>query len=238
MAERPPLDIATKLFYGMGTMAGAVKGRLSGLLLLFYNQLIGLPAPWVSAAIAISLFIDAFWDPIVGQVSDRTHTRWGRRHPYIYGAAIPAAICFALLFMPPHGAPKGTIFVWMLAMILGTRLFDSLNEIPASALMPELTQNYDERTNVQSYRYLFSGVIGAVVGVVLTFGVFLRGTDEDHGEVRSVQPCGLCAISRSPDRRHPGVIVLARCRRSPRTGSSPTCTSHGGRPAKAVSWPG
>jgi len=175
-SERPPLTSLTKFFYGMGTMAGAVKGRLSMLMLFFYNQLVGLPAPWVSAAIGISLLIDAFWDPIVGQLSDRTHTRWGRRHPYIYGAAIPAAICFALLFMPPHGAPKRTIFLWLLATLLGTRIFDSLNEIPASALLPELTQNYDERTRVSSYRYLFSGVIGALLGVILTFGVFLRKT--------------------------------------------------------------
>ena len=147
-AERPPLDSLTKFFYGMGTMAGSVKGRLGGLMLFFYNQLVGLPAPWVSAAIGIALFIDAFWDPIVGQISDRTHTRWGRRHPYIYGATIPAAICFALLFMPPHGAPQRTIFLWLLVTVLGTRLFDSLNEIPGSALLPELTQNYDERTNV------------------------------------------------------------------------------------------
>jgi len=202
--ERPPLDIGTKLFYGMGTMAGAVKGRLSGLLLLFYNQLVGLPAPWVSAAIAISLFIDAFWDPIVGQISDRTDTRWGRRHPYIYGAAIPAAVCFALLFMPPLGAPKGTIFVWMLVMILGTRLFDSLNEIPASALMPELTQNYDERTNVQSYRYLFSGVIGSVVGVVLTFGVFLRATKTEKFGQFNLAAYALFAITTAVI----GVIVL------------------------------
>jgi GPH family glycoside/pentoside/hexuronide:cation symporter len=179
-AARPPLDVATKFFYGMGTMAGSVKGRLGGLLLFFYNQLVGLPAPWVSAAIGIALFVDAFWDPIVGAISDRTHSRWGRRHPFIYGATIPAAICFALLFMPPLGAPKQTIFLWMLALIMGTRLFDSLNEIPASALLPELTQNYDERTNVSSYRYLFSGVIGALLGVVLTFGVFLKQTKTEH----------------------------------------------------------
>jgi Na+/melibiose symporter-like transporter len=176
MGARPDLDRPTKVLYGLGAMADSVKGRLSGLMLFFYSELIGLPAPWVSGAIAVSLFIDAFWDPVVGQISDSTRTRWGRRHPFIYGATIPAAVCFALLFMPPRGVPTTTIFFWMLTMLLGTRIFDSLAGIPGSALMPELTQKYDERTNVQSYRYLFSGVVGALVGVFLAFRVFLKKT--------------------------------------------------------------
>jgi GPH family glycoside/pentoside/hexuronide:cation symporter len=174
-AGRPPLDIATKFLYGVGGMSTAVKSRLVGLLLLFYNQLIGMPAPLVSLAIAISILVDAFWDPIVGQVSDMTHTRWGRRHPYIYGAAFPAAICFALLFMPsPHWSEQA-LFFYLLVVLIGMRMFDSLNEIPASALMPELTRDYDERTTVQSYRFLFSTVVGGLVGVGLFF-VFLHGT--------------------------------------------------------------
>jgi Na+/melibiose symporter-like transporter len=175
-AMRPKLSIGTKIFYGAGAMGAATKGRLIGLLLLFYNQLVGLPAPWVSAAIAISIFVDAFWDPVVGQLSDGTRTRLGRRHPYIYGAVIPAAIFFILLFMPPHGWSNQALFFYMLVTLLGMRFFDSLHEIPASALMPELTQDYDERTNVQSYRFLFSTVVGGLVGVVLAYGVFLRAT--------------------------------------------------------------
>ncbi|HZC17679.1 MAG TPA: MFS transporter [Caulobacteraceae bacterium] len=175
-ATRPPLTRVVKLLYGMGAMGASAKGRLVGFLLLFYNQLVGLPATWVSAAIAVSIFVDAFWDPIVGQLSDSTRTRWGRRHPYIYGAAIPAAVFFVLLFMPPKGWSDPAVFFYMVAMLLGMRFFDSLGEIPASALLPELTQNYDERTNVQSYRFLFSTVIGGLFGLVLAFGVFLRAT--------------------------------------------------------------
>jgi Na+/melibiose symporter-like transporter len=176
-AMRPKLSIGTKIFYGAGAMGAATKGRLIGLLLLFYNQLVGLPAPWVSAAIAISIFVDAFWDPVVGQLSDGTRTRLGRRHPYIYGAVIPAAIFFILLFMPPHGWSNQALFFYMLVTLLGMRFFDSLHEIPASALMPELTQDYDERTNVQSYRFLFSTVVGGLVGVVL------GGVDEVDSQI-------------------------------------------------------
>jgi glycoside/pentoside/hexuronide:cation symporter, GPH family len=179
--DRPPFDLPTKLLYGLGAMGAPIKGRVTGFLLIFYSQIIGLPAPLVSAAIAISILVDAFWDPIVGQLSDNTHTRWGRRHPYIYGAALPAAVCFALLFMPPAALGNGPLFLYLLVLLLAMRAFDSLGDIPAAALMPELTRNYDERTTVQSYRYLFSTVIGGLVGTVLAFGVFLRGTRANGG---------------------------------------------------------
>ncbi|HLK26356.1 MAG TPA: MFS transporter [Caulobacteraceae bacterium] len=179
VGERPALGLTTKLLYGVGAMGGSVKGRLSQFLLFFYQVLNGVPPLWISAALSVSLLIDALWDPVVGQLSDNTRTPWGRRHPYIYGAAPPAALCFVLLFMPPHGSPA-QMALWMFVFIVGTRLFDSLNEIPASALMPELTQNYDERTTVQSYRYLFGNVIGGLVGTALAFVVFLRATKTEH----------------------------------------------------------
>ena len=69
--SRPPLDLATKLSYGVGSVAYGAKLHIFGLLLFFYNQLQGLPAHWVSAALAFALVIDALWDPTLGQLSDR-----------------------------------------------------------------------------------------------------------------------------------------------------------------------
>src|SRR5262249_51868929 len=85
-------DLPTRLAYGFGAAAYGAKLQLFGLLLLFYNQLIGLPAATVSLVLAISVVIDAIWDPIVGQLSDHTRTRLGRRHPYLYSVAIPLAL--------------------------------------------------------------------------------------------------------------------------------------------------
>ena len=81
VAVMPRLGWPTKALYGLSAFGSTIKGGLSGLTLFFYTQLIGLDAPLVSLALAISLFIDAFWDPIVGQISDNTKTRLGRRHP-------------------------------------------------------------------------------------------------------------------------------------------------------------
>jgi Na+/melibiose symporter-like transporter len=173
---RPPLTRGIKSFYGMGFFGASARTQVFGFLLLFYNQLVGLDARLVSLAIAIALLIDAFWDPIVGQISDNTHSRWGRRHPYIYGAALPAAICFTLLFMPPHGWSQLGLFLWLLVFVVGVRMLDSLNEIPGGALGPELTQDYEERTSVQSYRFLYGVMAGQLAAFVLGYGVFLRST--------------------------------------------------------------
>ena len=176
VAVMPRLGWPTKALYGLSAFGSTIKGGLSGLTLFFYTQLIGLDAPLVSLALAISLFIDAFWDPIVGQISDNTKTRLGRRHPFIYAAALPASLFFAAIYMPPLGWPDQGIFFWLLGTVILSRLFESLIEIPNAALLPELSRNYDERTSLGSWRYLFLAVVGRAASVLLTFGVFLRET--------------------------------------------------------------
>jgi Na+/melibiose symporter-like transporter len=165
--------------YGLGAAGTAIKMQLMGLILLFYNQLVGLEASAVSFALFAALLIDAFWDPVVGQISDGTHSRLGRRHPYIYAAAIPAAISFALIFMPPLSWSDEALFVYLLVAIIAARMFDSLIEIPTASLLPELSRDYDERTSLGSWRYLFLTVVGRSVSTVLAFGVFLKSA---HGQ--------------------------------------------------------
>jgi glycoside/pentoside/hexuronide:cation symporter, GPH family len=176
VSSSPRLGWPTKALYGLSALGSTVKGGLSGLTLFFYAQLIGLDAPLVSLALAISLFIDAFWDPVVGQISDNTKTRLGRRHPFIYAAALPASLFFAAIYMPPLGWSDQGVFLWLLGTVILSRLFESLIEIPNAALLPELSRNYDERTSLASWRYLFLAVVGRVASVLLTFGVFLRET--------------------------------------------------------------
>ena len=72
-----------KFFHGFGSMAYGVKENgFSTFLLLFYNQVIGMDARLVGAALAIAMVVDAFADPIIGHMSDRTYSRWGRRLPW------------------------------------------------------------------------------------------------------------------------------------------------------------
>ena len=172
----PRLGWPTKALYGMGQMGSATKAGLGGLTLFFYTQLVGLDARAVSLAVSIALFIDTFWDPLVGQFSDNTRTPLGRRHPFIYAAALPASLFFALIYFVPLGWADEGIFIYLLAVLVLSRLFESLIEIPAAALLPELSRDYDTRTTLGSWRYVFLAVIGRAFAVILTYGVFLRST--------------------------------------------------------------
>ena len=174
--QAPKFTTPIKALYGLGALSVASKMQLFGLVLLFYTQLVGVDPRLVSLALSIALFVDAFWDPIVGQISDNTRSKLGRRHPYLYGAAIPAGICFALIFMPPLGWSDEALFVYLAVLVVAGRMLDSLIDVPGSALMPELTRNYEERTSVQGWRFALGTVGGGATAAILGFGYFLRGT--------------------------------------------------------------
>ena len=185
-AERR-LDTPTKLFYGFGSVAFGVKDNgFSYLLLLFYNQVMGLPATLVGLALMIALLFDAVIDPMVGQFSDNLRTRWGRRHPLMYAAAIPMALCYAALWNPPHWDHK-TLFYYLLAMAILIRGIVSFYEVPSSALAAEFSSSYDERSILLSYRYFFAWVGGLAINL-LAFAVLLR-PDATH-KVGQLNPIG------------------------------------------------
>lgn len=155
------LPLSTKLTYGVGSIAEGVKdAAFKTFLLFYYNQVLGLPGWMGGAAGAISLIIDAVVDPVVGSLSDGTHTRWGRRHPYMYASAVPMAVTFILLFNPPAGLSHWGLFAWLTTFAVLVRVSMTFYSIPSNAMVAELTPNYDERTGLVSYRYLFGWIGG------------------------------------------------------------------------------
>jgi Na+/melibiose symporter-like transporter len=172
-----------RLFYGFGSIAFGLKDFGFGTLLLFYyNRVVGLQ-PWsVSLAIAAMLCVDAVLDPVIGQISDNLRTRWGRRHPLMYASAVPLAISFYFLWMPPHGWSANATLFYLFAMATVVRFFISMYETPSSALVPEMTDDYDARTTFISIRYVF-GVAAAVLMNAATFGVILFA-DKAHPDAR------------------------------------------------------
>lgn len=169
------LPLKTRLLYGSGTIAFGIKDHgFNALLMLFYNQVVGLPAAWVGSAIMIAMIADALFDPLLGQYSDNVRTRWGRRHPFMYAAALPIALFYLLLWTPPEMA-HGAQFAWLVATAILVRFSISLYEIPSTALLAEFTSDYDERTKLVAARYFF-GVCGGIAMTVVTFGYFLRPT--------------------------------------------------------------
>ena len=181
------LPVRLKLVHGLGSIAYGVKDNgFSTFLLIFYNQVLGLQAALVSTALMLALIIDAFIDPIVGHLSDRTYTRFGRRLPWLYLAPVPLAFAWMLLWSPPDGA-QGYLFVYLLATAVLIRAMVSCCEVPSVALVPELTSDYDERTSLMRFRYLF-GWAGGLLMIYLAYGVFLL-PDEDH-KVGQLNPQG------------------------------------------------
>lgn len=159
--------------YGFGAAAYGVKDAGFGtFLLLFYNQVVGVPAATVGFVVMIALIVDAFVDPTVGFLSDRTRSRWGRRHPWLYGAVLPIMLGWVALWNPPIGAAETTILLWLFAVAVIVRSAVSAYEVPGQAMAAELSADYDERTRIMSYRYLF-GWAGGLTMLVSAYVYFL-----------------------------------------------------------------
>jgi Na+/melibiose symporter-like transporter len=186
-AARDIGSLRTKLFYGFGSVAFGVKDNgFQTILLPFYNLVLHVPAQLVGLAIFLALVIDAFLDPVVGHFSDNLRTRWGRRHPLMYLSALPVAVSYLLLWNPPAWSPAA-LFVYLIVVAVVVRTFITFYEIPSSALVPELTEDYDERTSFLSFRVFFAWYGGLSMGL-LAYLAFLRA-DATH-KVGQLNPHG------------------------------------------------
>ena len=169
-AERLPLRI--KLGNGFGSIAYGVKDNgFATLLLLFYSQVMGLNAQLVGLILLCALLLDALVDPLVGYWSDKTHSRWGKRHPWMYAAILPMAAAWLMLWHPPQTS-AGWLYGYLLLFAFLMRAAVSCYEIPALSVVPGLTSDYDERTSVTRWRYIFAWA-GGLAMLMLAFGVFL-----------------------------------------------------------------
>lgn len=178
-ASSPKLGYLTRIAFGVGGAAGGIKNNgFDYVLLLFYSQILGLPGWWVAGAIWIALIIDAVSDPIVGYWSDNLRSKMGRRHPFLYVAALPAAIAYFFVWNPPTGLEGSPLFAWLLTLTIIVRVSYTLFEVPSLSLSAELSQDYDVRTSLMSFRYFFAWVGGLAVQVML-FTVFLQPSEGD-----------------------------------------------------------
>ena len=214
--DAPPITRGQRLSYGFGAVANGIKNAaFSTYLLLFYNQVLGVPAGIVSGAIALTLLVDAVADPFIGRWSDLTRSRIGRRHPFILGSAFPTAFFFVLAWFPPSGLTDMQMGVWIFAIASLTRMSISAFEIPSSAMNPEMTDDYSARTKLFGLRYWFgyAGTFGFTAFSLAVFFVatpeFERGQLNPEGYVKfawlggaliflAILVCGIGTLSRVP----------------------------------------
>ena len=153
---REKLPFLTKFFYGFGSLAYGIKDNAFNYFLLFvYVQVFGLAPNLAGLAILLMLVIDAISDPLIGYFSDKTQSKWGRRHPWMYGSAIPVAVSFFLIWDPPQNMSQMELFWFLLIVGAFIRTAITIYEIPSNALGPELSKDYVERSSLLSYRYWF-----------------------------------------------------------------------------------
>ena len=160
-----------KLLYGMGDGGINLADTMVGLLFaIFCTDVIGLRPGLTALVIFIGRTFDYINDPIIGYLSDRTRTRWGRRRPFILFGMLPFALAYMLLWWkPPFGSQAALAIYYGFAFVL----YDTMATIlymPYFALTPELTQDYDERTSLTTYRMVFS-TIGAMVAYVVPLAI-------------------------------------------------------------------
>ncbi|MHC1783254.1 MAG: MFS transporter [Anaerolineaceae bacterium] len=162
------LPVKTKLIYGFGDLGNAVvNSAVQFFLMKFYTDgALILPA-LAGSALLIGKIWDAINDPIMGWLTDRTTSRFGKRRVFMFFGAIPLGISIALLWFVPPGLSSLWMFVWIALTFM---LFDTcwtLTNVPYYALTSELTDDYDERSSLTAYRMVMA-VPAYLVGAALT----------------------------------------------------------------------
>lgn len=176
------VPLSTTVAYGFGSVAYGVKDNGFGtFLLIFYSQVLGLAPALVGLALMIALVFDAVSDPILGQISDKTRSKYGRRHPFMYAAIVPIAIAYYFLWNPPAGIVENHAFAYLLVMAILVRLCVTFFEVPSSALIGEITTDYDDRTRLLSFRYFFGWMGGTGIAFVAWTFLLVPTEQYEHG---------------------------------------------------------
>ncbi|MGI9430995.1 MAG: MFS transporter, partial [Myxococcota bacterium] len=179
MSESPSgdrLSLRTKWLYGAPSFAGAaVAIPILVHMPKFYSDEVLVPVGWIAMAIAMARALDAITDPVMGWLSDRTRSRFGRRRPWIaIGAPLCAAALIAL-FSPPNSLSPSEAGAWFAASFALYFFCHTVYEIPYQGLGLELTESYHERSNLFSWRMAFviagTLIASAAPGLLASLGL-------------------------------------------------------------------
>jgi GPH family glycoside/pentoside/hexuronide:cation symporter len=146
-----------------------------GFAMLFYTKALGLDPTWAGLAMSLSVFWEAVSEPIMGHISDRTRSRWGRRHPYMLVGGLLMATCSYLIWVVPDAArgSQMTVFWYLLLINLVLRTGLTLFFIPYLALGFEMCSDYEGRARLQSYRQVFN-MAANFAGPAMAWSLFFQ----------------------------------------------------------------
>lgn len=178
------LSVKTKLLFASGGLQEAVVSAGGIVTVLFYNQVLGISAALAGTAFLIASIVDAVSDPLIGAISDRFRSRWGRRHPFMFASALPIAISFYFLYQPLNGLSETGYFIWLVVFLVLLRLSQTFYLIPHDALGAELTDDYDERSSIFGYNSVVQMILTTGTAAILTMVIFSSTPDYQNGFLR------------------------------------------------------
>ena len=132
---------------------------------IYLTDVVGLEPRLASFGALVGIVWDAINDPIVGILTDRLHTRWGRRRPFLLWFAIPFGLSFVILWSAPDWDSQAALMVYVTLAFMLADTLQTLISVPFLSLTPELTPDYDERTTLTSFRSFFQ-LVGALSVVI------------------------------------------------------------------------
>jgi sugar (glycoside-pentoside-hexuronide) transporter len=175
------LSARTKLVFGLGDHTiNFSLSALSLFYLFFLTEVAGLRPALAGAVLLVGRFVDGFTDPLMGRISDLTRWRWGRRRPYFLIGMIPFGVCFALLWGAVPLESQAEKFLYYAALYALYSVSSTVLAVPYTALLPELTSDYQERTSINTFRAALAvlGTLLAAIGIkqlAESFGGDVRG---------------------------------------------------------------
>jgi GPH family glycoside/pentoside/hexuronide:cation symporter len=158
MTETPPyrLSVTEKVGYGFGDLASNLFWQMFSIFIAkFYTDVFLLGAATMGTMMLVTRVADAFIDPMIGTLADRTQTRWGHFRPYLVWMAIPMALTAVLTFTTPSFGGTAKVVYAYVTLTLMMMAYSAIN-IPYSALLGVLTPNSDDRTSASSYRFVMA----------------------------------------------------------------------------------
>ena len=186
-----------KIGYGFGDMASSMFWKLFGsYLMIFYTDVFGLSATLVGTMFLVTRIWDSAFDPIVGVIADRTHSRWGKFRPYLLYLAVPFAIIGVLTFMTPDLEDTGKVIYAYFTYSLMMMVYSAIN-VPYASLLGVISSDPKERNILSTYRMTFA-YIGSFIALLLFMPMvnyFSEGYNAQRGWTMSVVVIALiCAV--------------------------------------------
>ena len=179
------LSLWTKLVFGSGDWSSSSFGTLRQIFYaIFITDVVGLEPRLASVAALIGIIWDAINDPLVGILSDRTKSKWGRRRPFLLWFSIPFGLGFVILWWAPPFESQIALAAFVTFAFMLSDTFQTLVIVPLYALTPEITLDYDERTSLTGYRMffnLFASLVIAVAAPAIVDSVLASGATQQQG---------------------------------------------------------